>query len=359
MTFNFTAGQEIYKFKLLTKLGNGSFGEVWLSEDMSINKQVALKILPSDFSHIPYVLEEAKNGNKVSHRNLLEIFYADIYNVESNLHLVLIAQAYQEKGSVIGLLNARNFLPLPLLLKILKDIAAGLEYLHNGNIIHNDIKPGNILIDKNDNAVLSDYGISSVLESTSSSISPKNIYMLHGAPEVISGKTGISVSTDIFQLGCTAYRLANGIDELSFSAIATKEELIKNKNDRKMPPSTHQPYVPKKLQKIINKCTEVDVSKRYSSVLEFRRDLEKICFPGYWTVDETDTSKLIGIGKDYVYEYILIPKPGNMFDVESRRKSKITNKLYRITAYCKKNIKLKEKDKLIKDYFEWVINNAK
>ena len=52
--------------------------------------------------------------------------------------------------------------------------------------------------------------------------------MLHGAPEVISGKTGISVSTDIFQLGCTAYRLANGIDELSFSAIATKEELIKD-----------------------------------------------------------------------------------------------------------------------------------
>lgn len=358
MTFKFTTGQQIYKFKLLKKLGQGSFGEVWLSEDTSINKQVALKILPSDFAHVSDVLEEARNGNKVSHHNLLEIYYADVCEIESDLTLVLIAQAYQEKGSVIGFINARNFLPLPFLLKTLKDIAAGLEYLHNGNIIHNDIKPGNILIDKNDNAVLSDYGISSVLESASS-ITPKNTYILHGAPEVICGKSGISVSTDIFQLGCTAYRLANGINELSTHAISTPDELIKSKNDRKMPPATHQSYVPKKLQKIINKCTEVDASKRYSSVLEFRRDLEKLCFPGYWTVDEMDTSKLIGIGKDYVYEYVVTPKSENVFDVESRRKSKISNKSYRITAYCKKNIKLKEKDKLIKDYFEWVINNAK
>ena len=358
MVFNFISGQEIYKYKLQKKLGEGSFGEVWLAEDMSINKQVALKILPSDFSHIRDVLEEAKNGNKVSHQNLLEIYYADVCKIKPDLSLVLIAQAYQENGSVTGFLNARNFLSLPFLLKTLKDIAAGLEYLHNGNIIHNDIKPGNILIDKNGNAVLSDYGISSVLES-GSSISPKNIYLLHGAPEVISGKSGISVATDVFQLGCTAYRLANGIDELSCHSISTKDELIKNKNDRKMPSAIHQPYVPKKLQKIINKCTEVDPTKRYSSVLDFRRDLEKLCFPGYWTVDENDTTKLIGIGKDYIYEYIVTPKHGNMFDVESRRKSKVSGKSYRITAYCKKNIKQKEKDKLIKDYFEWVINNAK
>lgn len=354
----FVKGQKIYKYELQTKLGNGAFGEVWLAKDISVDRVVALKILPASFSKVASTLEEARIGNKVNHKNLLEIYCADIISVEKDKNLVLIAQAYQENGSITKHLNARNFLTLPCLIKVLEDVLAGLEYLHNGNIIHNDIKPGNILMDKNNNAILSDYGISSVAEE-GVSVSPKNTYLLHGAPEILSGKSGISVLTDIYQLGCTAYRLANGIDEIYIKEGITKEEFIKMKDERKLPSTKHQPYVPKKLAKIINKATELDPSKRYVSALEMRRDLEKLSFPGYWTTDENDTSKLVGIGEKYIYKYKIIPKAGNLFEVECERTNIKSGKSNKITDFCKKNMKEKDKDKLIYQYFEYIINNAK
>lgn len=359
MKFNFSKGQQIYKYKLDKKLGNGSFGEVWLAEDTNINQIVALKILPSDFAHITTTLEEAKNGNKVTHQNLLEIIGADYVPIPAipNLSLVLIAQKYQKYGSITNFLNARNFLPLPRLLKCLQDIAAGLEYLHHGNIIHNDIKPGNILVDDNDNAVLADYGISSVLENGTNA-NPKKIYLLHGAPEVLNNVAGISATTDIYQLGCTAYRLANGIDELSCINM-TREDIVKAKNVRKLPSSIHQPYVPKKLARIINKATEVNPNKRFQSVLEFRRELEKLSFPGYWTTDDADTTKLIGKGQTYIYDYEIKPKPGDVFDFEAKRTNIKNGKSNRITDFCKKNLTKKDKDKHLYHYFEWVINNAR
>lgn len=164
----------IYKFELEKRLGKGCFGEVWLAKDTHIDKEVALKILPSDFSSIVQQLEEAKNGKKVSHKNLLEIFYADVVKVSDGTFVTLIAQAYQKNGTIESHLNAQNFLPLPQLLKVLTDVLLGLEYLHNGGVIHNDIKPSNILLDEHGNGILADYGISS-FSVDKSPVPPKNI----------------------------------------------------------------------------------------------------------------------------------------------------------------------------------------
>ena len=86
--------------------------------------------------------------------------------------------------------------------------------------------------------------------------------------------------------------------------------------------------------------------------------LEQLHFPGYWTTNPINTSELIGYGKNYSYTYEIIPKANNLFDINAFQTNK-EGKRTRKTDYCKKNLSLKEKDKLIKEYFEWVINNAK
>ena len=354
----FKEKDQIYKFELVKRLGNGSFGEVWLAKDTTIDKEVALKILPSDFGSVVQKLEEAKNGKKVNHKNLLSIFYADVVQISPDFCIALIAQEYQANGTVESLLNAHNFLPLPKLLKILTDVLLGLEYLHNGGVIHNDIKPSNILLDKNGNGVLTDYGISSFSEDKSP-VSPKSVYKIHGAPETISGTHQISTLSDIYQLGCTAYRLANGIGEIKSEF--SKDPVIFNeaKLKGKIPSKKHQPYVPKKLTSIINKAIEVDPKKRFSSAIEMKHALEKLCFPGYWTTNPNNTSELIGYGKNYSYTYEIVPKANNMFDFNACQTKNDNGRTTKITAYCKRNLSSKDKDRLLKDYFEFVINNAK
>ena len=347
----------IYKYKLVKRLGKGSFGEVWLANDTTLDIDVALKILPSDFGTIAKQLEEAKNGKKVIHKNLLKIQYADVAKAPDGTIVTLIAQDYQKNGTIETCLNAHNFLPLHNLIKILTDILLGLEYLHNGGIFHNDIKPSNILMDEHGNGILADYGISS-FSIDKSPVSPKNVYKIHAAPETISGAQQISILTDIYQLGCTAYRLANGIGTIKNDFLKDPANFYTAKLAGKIPSRKYQPYVPKKLAYIINKAIEFDPNKRYASAIEMKHALEQLHFPGYWTTNPINTSELIGYGKNYSYTYEIIPKANNLFDINAFQTNK-EGKRTRKTDYCKKNLSLKEKDKLIKDYFEWVISNAK
>ncbi len=333
---NLNKGDNIYKYRLDKKLGQGSFGQVWLATDTTIDSQVALKILPAEFIHVAQILEEARNGHKVNHNNLLKIYYADIVSTTTaGVAIVIIAQEYHENGTIESKLNSLNFLPLPRLLKILKDILLGLEYLHNGGIIHNDIKPGNILLDKYGNGILADYGISGV-STDGSAIVAKSAYILHQAPE---SKTthNIDIQTDLYQIGCTAYRLANSVSDITFS--------------------NYQPYVPKRLVSIIKKAMNEDRSKRYSSALEIRRDLEKLCFPGYW--DSSSDGTLIGKGKKFDYKFEIIPKAIDLFDCNAYQKNRETNKVSKISKFCSKNLSKKEINKHQISFFDWVINNAK
>ena len=119
----FNPGDNIYKFTLIKKLG-GNFGEVWHALDNSISKEIALKILEPSFEPIAKLLDEARIGNKFSHKNLLPIHYADVASVGGKTY-TLISQEYFKNGAITKHLNSHNFLPLPQALKVLQDILFG------------------------------------------------------------------------------------------------------------------------------------------------------------------------------------------------------------------------------------------
>jgi serine/threonine protein kinase len=330
---SFKAGDNIYKFTLIKKLG-GNFGEVWHAKDNSINKEIALKILEPAFEPIAKLLDEARIGNKFNHRNLLPIHYADVYSVGTKTY-TLISQEYYPNGDVTNQLNTHNFLPLPQVMCVLQDILFGLEYLHNSGFYHNDIKPGNILMDEQQTAVLADYGIAGFSPSITP-VTPKNSYKVHRAPETNGSSAQISIQSDIFQVGCTAFRLLNGVSNLK----------------RK----SYEPFVPKKLKTIINKALSVNPSDRYGSALEMRRKLEKLHFTGYWTSDSK--SNLIGIGKKYFYQFEIVVLPKDLFNFIATKTNQKTGKTMKIGQFTVMKKSESDMSKIRTQFIEWVVENA-
>lgn len=352
---SFKAGDSIYKFTLIKKLG-GNFGEVWHAKDNSINKEIALKILEPAFEPIAKLLDEARIGNKFNHRNLLPIHYADVASVGPKTY-TLISQEYYPNGDITNQLNTHNFLPLPQVMSALQDILFGLEYLHNSGFYHNDIKPGNILMDDQQSAVLADYGIAGFSPSISP-VTPKNSYKVHRAPETNGSSAQISIQSDIFQVGCTAYRLINGVSSLKNEFITLgASDYEKKKANGKIPDrKSYQPFVPKKLKTIINKALNVNPSDRFNSALEMRRKLEKLHFPGYWTSDKK--SNLIGVGKKYLYQFEVVALPKDLFNFTATKTNQKTGKTTKIGQFTVKKKSELEMNKIRTQFIEWVVENA-
>lgn len=353
---NFNPGDNIYKFQLIKKLG-GNFGEVWHALDKSIDKEVALKILEPSFEPIAKLLDEARIGNKFNHKNLLQIHYADIATIGGKT-FTLISQEYYKNGTITNYLNSHNFLPLPQVLKVLQDILFGLEYLHNSGFYHNDIKPGNILIDEQLNAVLADYGIAGFSPSVSP-VTPKNSYKVHRAPETAGSPQVISIQSDIYQVGCTAYRLMNGISNLKNEFLSLGPAIYEErKATGKIPDNnSYQAFIPARLKTIIKKALNLDPSFRFSSALEMRRKLEKLYFPGFWTVDSM--ANLIGIGKKYNYQFEVEPLSKGLFNIVANKTNNESGKVTGISDFTRKKLSEKDMEKCKNDYISWVVENAK
>ena len=351
----FSKGDTIYKYKLIRKLGSGNFSSVWLAKDNSIDADTALKILNPSFQTVAQLLEEARIGNKLNHTNLLKIQYADIVSYNGG-QLTLIAQEYHPNGSIIGLLNSGNFLELPVAIRLFTDILRGLEHLHSQGFFHNDIKPSNVLIGSNNEGVLADYGITGISSSSGTAI-PKDAYIIHRAPETLTGNY-INVQTDIYQTGVTFFRLVNGIGNIKDDFLkygVTKFEELKAKG--KIPDiKNYEPFVPKRVKKIINTAVNTDYSKRYSSALEMRRELEKCFYPGFWTMDSN--GNLIGKGTKYHYRFEIIAKKDSKFDFIPYKKNISTNNETKIGIHTLKSGDIKPIEKARDSFINWVIENA-
>lgn len=141
----FNAGDQLYKYLLRQHIGGGHFGQVWLAHDLTLARDVAVKILDESMAPVAAHLNEAKVGNRLEHPNVIHIHYADVVGTPSG-NVVAIAMDYHPNGCATSQLNPTNFVPMTEAIRITIDILRGLEYLHESGLFHNDIKPSNILI---------------------------------------------------------------------------------------------------------------------------------------------------------------------------------------------------------------------
>ncbi len=197
------------RYRLLSLKGRGSFGEVWLAKDEQTDLDVAVKVyIALDDKGLEEFKAEYKNSYSLNHPNLLHAYYFDVVDRQPFLVMPYCPDSAE---SLVGNADEKT------LLRFIRDVASGLEYLHARDIIHRDIKPDNILVNQEGNFVITDFGVSSKMKSTLRRNSTRAMagadvagtigYM---APELFSRNPDAVKATDIWALGATVFEMASG-----------------------------------------------------------------------------------------------------------------------------------------------------
>ena len=199
------------RYQLIKPIGRGSFGEVWMANDLRLDIKVAVKVYAAlDGKGISDFKDEFKNVYKLHHPNLLRPDYFD--TVGDNPYLVM-PYCPRSADDLVGGITEHE------LWRFIRDVASGLAYLHDNDVIHRDIKPENILQDERGNYVISDFGLSTKMRSTLRQASMRQNDGFSGtiaymAPELFTSKPTAVKATDVWALGVTIHEMATG--ELPF-----------------------------------------------------------------------------------------------------------------------------------------------
>ncbi len=327
-------GTQLYKYNLKHRVGGGSFGEVWFAEDQAVGQNYAIKILEPG-TPIHHRLREAHIGHVLEHSNVVRVHQADVTRLGNNDY-VIIAMDYMPTGPVTKLANPSLFLTLPEVIRIGKDILRGLEYLHGHDFFHNDVKPENILIGPHGQGMLTDYGIVGITQD-GAPVPPQTFYKIHAAPEVLNANA-ITAQTDVFQTGLTLFRMLVGLDTLrqKFTALGEKAYYNAVVQANLISASDFPAYVPNRLRRAILKAVHPDLAMRFSSALEMRRELEKLSYPGYWTIEPN--GDFVGYNGSYWYRYNQKRKASKRYDVTAVKKNQTSGRVTRCTSYCHSNV---------------------
>jgi len=332
----------LYKYRLHRRVGGGHFGEVWLAHDTHLDRDVAVKVQILSMDTISDVLQEAQIGNHLTHRNLVKVHSADPTKHEGET-LLLIAMDFYPDGSITKKFNEMGFIALHDAIRYLTDILKGLEHLHENGLYHGDIKPNNILIGQRDEAVLTDYGIS-CYAADFVPVQPKALYCPHVAPETIRDNQ-ISVQTDIYQVGMTAFRLLNGEDKIKtifdYKGIEDYYDLVLQ--GKVIQPRDYLPFIPRNLKTILGKATHVDPSRRYQTALEMRRALEGLNYPGYWTCDSE--RNFLGYSGKNTYSFGIELTERGRYNFTAKKKGR-SGRVIKMTKYSRKSVDWKEMENL-------------
>ena len=261
----FQEGQLIGPYRLVSLIGRGGFGEVWLAvrQTSLLTTKVAVKLPLDDQIDIDAIKREAALWEHASgHPNVLPIIEANIYDDQ-----VVIVSEYASDGSLADLLKERT-LSVQEAVDMLFGILAGLEFLHSKQIIHRDLKPANVLL-QGQTPRLADFGISRALLTTQTSqsvtITGTPPYM---APEAFDGKR--TVQTDIWSVGVIFYYLLSGNLPFPQQGITSLLGAIVGQNPATLPTS-----VPKNLGKVLSTALAKNPQERFTSASKMKVALQE------------------------------------------------------------------------------------
>lgn len=344
------------KITIIRKINNGNFGEVYLGENNFLNKRKeAIKIIKGSHKD----LDNLKNN--LFESSVLEYlrgsqYVVNIYSAEIATDGFVINMEYMKNGSVQALLDKNNFLNTKQVIKIAICVLQAMEYAHIKKILHLDIKPGNILIENNNIYKLSDFGLAGVTNEHGV-CDFKKIYRIHYPPEKLNGQPEATEQTDIYMFGVTLYRLVNGdshlIHQFEKKAKDQKQAII----DGKIPDrSNYLPHVPRKIRLIINKCINIDLSKRYISMRDIKKDFGKLKINYDWK-PKVITEKMINWNCYYnnqlIYDLYCEKNQNSKWDIIL---FKVKNKKTKIKKYCHKNLNVKCLNKCMSKIFNDFVN---
>jgi len=276
-------GQQFGPYKILSPLGVGGMGEVYLAQDPRLERTVALKILPtelaSDRDRMQRFVREARAASALKHPNV-----ATIHEMGEFDGLHFIAMEYVEGETLAAKIGGRP-LETAEIVEIGLQAADALDEAHSKGITHRDIKPGNIMLTKRGQVKVLDFGLAKVARpegaagsSDISTLVKTEAGVVMGtvqymSPEQVLGKE-VDHRTDIFSLGVVLYEMTTG--RLPFTGTSTSETMDRILHGEPEAIARFNYNVPAELERIVRKCLEKDRERRYQSARELLIDLNNL-----------------------------------------------------------------------------------
>ena len=284
MTLNL--GTRLGRYEIRSKIGEGGMGEVYLAQDVELERTVALKVLPAEVSTDPQRLnrfvQEAKAASALNHPNILTVH--EIGRIDD---IRFIATEFID-GETLRRRMRKAPPKLADVLDAIVQIASALAAAHAAGIIHRDIKPENIMRRRDGIVKVLDFGLAKLSEKTdlgavdADAVTKALVQTEPGAvvgtitymsPEQVRG-FAVDARTDIFSLGVVIYELVTG--QVPFGG-ATRSDLIVSLLDREPPPLTRfAPATPAELERIVMKALAKDRDERYQTAKDLLIDLKRL-----------------------------------------------------------------------------------
>jgi len=266
---------EFGRYKIERELGRGAMGVVYLGRDPKINRQVAIKTL--DYSQFTKneintvknrFFREAEAAGRLSHSNIVTV-----YDMGEEQDFAFIAMDYVAGVALSDYTTAETLLPVQEVYRIVQIVAQALDYAHQQNIVHRDIKPGNVMYSPEDRQVkITDFGIARITDSVKTrtgSFMGSPSYM---APEQMTG-AHVDGRADIYALGVSFYQLLTG--SLPFKADSLANLAYKITNEKYQPIRSVRADLPASATRIINKALQKKPEKRYATGAEMVKALKR------------------------------------------------------------------------------------
>jgi serine/threonine protein kinase len=260
----FFRGQIVGKYKILSPLGSGGFGTVYLAEDTWLDKKVALKVPHRQQNHdLGELLHEPRLLGSLNHPNIVTVLTA-----EQQEGLFFIVMEYVAGETLETIIMREGAIELTRALDFSVQIANAVDHAHRNNVIHRDLRPGNVLVSEQGLVKVADFGTSRVLEIAAhgTTVIGSPPYM---APEQFHGKAVFG--SDLYSLGVTMYQMLTGILPYETPSPADLQKLMTG--ELVSPPRLRNPKIPKAVNDIVLKAMAPDVGARYQRASDLLSDI--------------------------------------------------------------------------------------
>ena len=259
------------RYQIVELLGEGGMGAVYRARDRELDREVALKVIRPELARNAQILSRFKQelivARQVTHRNVIRIF-----DLGSDRGTRFITMEYIEGEDLSSVLARRGKLPAQEAAGIIRQVCLGLEAAHAEGVVHRDLKPQNIMLDRQGKVSVMDFGIARSLDA--SNITRTGVLLgtpTYMSPEQAQGHR-VDARSDLYALGVIFYELVTG--KPPFAADHPMATLLKRIREKPVPPISVEPSLPPAVNGIILKMLAVDATDRYQRADEILRDLD-------------------------------------------------------------------------------------
>jgi two-component system, LytTR family, response regulator len=271
-------GAEIAHYRIVSSLGHGGMGAVYLADDTRLGRRVALKILPPETAADPELMQrfeqEARLASALTHPNV-----ATIYEIGQDKNLRFLAMEYVQ-GRPLSERIGEGPMKTPEIVAIGIEIADALDDAHSKGIVHRDIKPANLMLTARGHVKILDFGLAKQATTPNSQetqlMTSLGVVMgtvAYMSPEQALGRE-VDARTDLFSLGVVLYEMATG--RVPFSGANMQETMAHLLQSMPEATARFNYDVPQELDRVIRKCLEKDAARRYQAARELLVDLKNL-----------------------------------------------------------------------------------